>query len=62
MRNFVRSSVLLLALGLSEPVLTGPREDANAAYDKQGYTAALRLFRPLADQGDAAAQFMLGMM
>ena len=62
MRNLVRSIVLLLALGLSEPVLAGPLEDANAAYVKQDYATALRLFRPLADQGDAEAQSMLGLM
>ena len=56
MRNLVRSIVL------SEPVLAEPLEDANAAYDKQDYTAALRLFRPLADQGYASAQIMLGIM
>jgi hypothetical protein len=59
MRNFVRSIVLLLALGLSEPVLAGPLEDADAAYRKQDYTTALRL---AADQGDAGAQFNLGLM
>ena len=62
MRNFARSIVLLLALGLSEPVLAGPLQDAHAAYRKQDYATALRLFRPLADQGDADAQFMLGGM
>ena len=62
MRNFARSIVLLLALGLSEPVLAGPFEDAWAAYLKQDYTTALRLYRPLAEQGDAGAQFMLGVM
>ena len=62
MRNFVRAIVLLLALGLSEPVLAGPLEDARAAYRKQDYTTALRLFRPLADQGDARAQIHLGVM
>ena len=59
MRNLVRSIVLLLALGLSEPVLAGPLEDADAAYRKQDYTTALRL---AADQGDAGAQFNLGLM
>ena len=62
MRNLVRASVLLLALVLSEPVLAGPLEDAVAAYQKQDYTAALRLLRPLAAQGDAAAQDYLGFM
>ena len=62
MRNLARAIVLLLALGLSEPVLAGPLEDARAAYGKEDYTTALRLFRPLADQGDADAQSMLGLM
>ena len=62
MRNFARSIVLLLALGLSGPVLAGQLEDAAAAYLKQDYATALRLFRPLADQGDAEAQGNLGIM
>ena len=62
MRNLVRASVLLLALVLSEPVLAGPLEDANAAYGKEDYATASGLFRPLADQGDASAQFKMGVM
>ena len=62
MRNLARLMVLLLAMGLSESVLAGPLEDARAAYVKQDYATALRLFRPLADQGDADAQSMLGLM
>jgi TPR repeat protein len=62
MRNLVRSIVLLLALGLSEPVLAGPFEDAHAAYDNQDYATALRMLRPRADQGDASAQANLGLM
>ena len=62
MRNLARSIVLLLALGLSEPVLAGPLEDADAAFLKQDYATALRLLRPLAEQGDATAQFNLGVM
>ena len=49
MRNFVRSIGLFRAFGLSGPVLAGPLEDANAAYGKEDYATALRLFRPLAD-------------
>ena len=62
MRNFARLMVLFLALGLSEPLLAGPREDAEAAFLKQDYATALRLLRPLADQGDAWAQNSLGVM
>ena len=62
MRNYVRSIVLLLALGLSEPVRAGQLEDADAAYGKEDYATALRLLRPLAAQGNARAQFNLGLM
>jgi TPR repeat protein len=56
----------LLALAVSVVViggaLAGPFEDGRAAYDRGDYETALRLFRPLADQGVAAAQTMLGVM
>jgi TPR repeat protein len=35
---------------------------ANEAYARKDYAAALKGFRPLANQGDAAAQFSLGLM
>jgi uncharacterized protein len=44
------------------PVVAGPLEDASAAYDRGDYTTAVRLFRPLADQRNAAAQINLGKM
>ena len=37
-------------------------EDALAAFMLKDYTLAARLFRPLADQGDAGAQLNLGLM
>ena len=37
-------------------------EEAEFAYDRGDYTLAARLFRPLAEQGIASAQFNLGMM
>lgn len=43
-----------------------PREDAlsdaNAAYDKGDYAQAIRLLRPIAEKGNALAQYNLGMM
>ena len=36
--------------------------DAKAAYECGDYVTALRLWRPLADQGNARAQFNLGIM
>ena len=46
----------------STPLTTGPIRDADAAYGRGDYATALRLIRPLADQGNALAQFLLGLM
>ena len=37
-------------------------KDATAAYNSGDYATALRLFRPLAEQGDAPARFYVGWM
>jgi hypothetical protein len=55
-------AVAVLALSFAGPVMAGPFEDANAAYAGGDYADALRLFRPLAEQGDAPAQGSLGLM
>src|SRR5262245_60877855 len=55
-------AAIILVLCLAAPVAAGPREDADAAYDRGDYATALRLWRPLANQGDADAQFSLGLM
>lgn len=50
----------VLAIAAVGPASAGPGEDALAAYSGRDYATALRLWRPLADQGDAAAEFWLG--
>ena len=55
-------AAIVLLLSLAAPVAAGPLEDANAAYGRGDYATALRLLRPLADQGDADAQINLGFM
>ena len=40
--------------------LAGDLEDAKAADDRGDYETVLKLLRPLAEQGDAKAQFNLG--
>ena len=55
-------AVLVLSLGLATPVAAGPSEDAGAAYNRGDYATALRLWLPLAVQGDVFAQFALGFM
>lgn len=47
---------------LAQPAAAGQLEDGQAAYDKSDYVTALGIWRPLADQGNAAAQYNLGTM
>ena len=42
--------------------LAGPWEDGMAAYNRGDYVPAIRLFRPLAEQGNPKAQSVLGAM
>jgi TPR repeat protein len=62
----LRSTILfaagLLTLTLFGIATAGPLEDGNAAAQRGDYAAAMRLLRPLADQGSAGAQYDLGVM
>lgn len=51
-----------LALALPGTATSGQLKDGLAAYQSKDYEMALRLFRPLAVQGDAKAQALLGSM
>jgi TPR repeat protein len=48
-------------LGIAGAV-AGPWEDGMASYNRGDYVPAIRLFRPLAQQGNAKAQSVLGVM
>jgi uncharacterized protein len=52
----------LLAFGLFGPAMAGPYEDGEAAYERGDYATAIRYWRPLADDGNAAAQTIVGAM
>ena len=54
--------VVLLVSGAAVPAVAGPLEDGLEAYEKGDYATALRLWRPLAEQGNADAQSNLGTM
>ena len=54
--------LLVLFVCAAGPAVAGPFEDATAAYNQGDYTSALRLWRPLADQGYAQAQVNLGLL
>jgi len=50
----------ILLLSFAQTVAAGPLEDAEAAVKRRDYATAVRLVRPLAEQGDASAQYTLG--
>ncbi len=52
--------ILLYCLAAAIPVWAGQLQDAAAAYEDADYATALRLWRQLAEQGDAEAQYGLG--
>ena len=54
-------SALVFLIGLAAPAWAGFDEGV-AAYERGDYETALREFRPLAEQGSAAAQNNLGLM
>ena len=62
MRRFIGMLIVAALLSLSGPAIAGPLEDGLAASARQDYATALRLWRPLADQGDAYAQYNLAVM
>ena len=52
-----------LAIWLTvQPVMAGPYEDGGSAYNRKDYATAIRLWRPLAEQGDAHLQRYLGII
>jgi TPR repeat protein len=61
-RNKTLFTTVLLATGLFGVAMAGPLEDGRAAYESGDYAAAMSYWRPLADQGNAAAQTGLGVM
>lgn len=60
MRRILFAVILVVACATG--AAAGSYEDAKLIYDRYDYTKAARLFRPLAEQGDAKAQFTLGVM
>lgn len=63
MKAILRTGILALAnLALTVSANAGPFEDGLAASQVSDFATALRLWRPLAEKGDARAQVNLGIM
>ena len=60
LKRFLTSIAVVVTL--CGPAAAGPFEDADAAYERGDFATATRLWRPLAEQGLAAAQFNLALM
>ncbi len=56
------NSLIAALVLVAGPALAGSVEDGAAAFTRQDYATALRLWRPLAIGGDAGAQSRLGLM
>src|SRR5258706_13979882 len=54
-------AAIILMINFAAPVAAGPFEDAVDAHRRGDYLTALRLIRPLANDGDAVAQYNLGL-
>ena len=61
-RTIVIGAVVSAQLLSTPAAFAGPWEDGMAAYNRGDYTPAIRLFRPLAEQGNPKAQSVLGVM
>jgi TPR repeat protein len=62
MKKPIMAGAIMAAQLTSFAAVAGPWEDGMAAYNRGDYAPAIRLFRPLAEQGNAKAQKVLGVM
>lgn len=53
---------LLVLMAITEAVMAGPLEDANAAFEQGSYSTAFGLLRPLANDDVGEAQYELGFL
>jgi uncharacterized protein len=60
--NWTLLVAFTLAVSLAHPALAFTSDDANAAYKAGNYELALKIWRPLAEQGDGVAQLRLSVM
>jgi TPR repeat protein len=55
-------AIIALALSFAVPVAARPIEDGYSAYTRGDFATAMRIMRPLADQGHVTAQTVVGLM
>jgi uncharacterized protein len=55
------AAALIIVAGIARTVVAGPLEDGLVAAEHRDYTTAIRLWGPLAEQGNPEAQYNLGL-
>jgi hypothetical protein len=60
--SFVLTAATLLTLWIHTSAIAGPLDDGREANNRGDYQTALGLWQPLADQGNADAQYFIGEM
>jgi TPR repeat protein len=58
----VVAAMVAIMLGSGAAAVAGPWEDGMVAYNRGDYLPAMKLFRPLAEAGNAKAQNVMGVM
>ena len=58
----VALATIVMLCGIAGPLAAGPLDNAVAAYKRGDFVSAFQLFRLLAEQGNATAQYSLGLM
>jgi TPR repeat protein len=61
-RRLAGGLVMVAQIWTATATLASPWEDGMAAYNRGDYVPAIHVFRVLADQGNAEAQMLLGLM
>jgi len=61
-RRLTGGLVLVVQIWTTAAAFAGPWEDGMAAYNRGDYVPAIAVFRALAEQGNAEAQTLLGVM
>src|SRR5215813_1523849 len=62
MRKLIALIVVGVMLSIAQVASAGPFEDGLSAYQRGDFATALKLWRPLAEQGNAQAQNQVGDM
>ncbi len=62
MLKCILAGLIIAVVMASGVAVAGPFEDANAAYVRGDCATALKIWRPLADRGNAVAEAQLGKM